>query len=140
MTGLCTQCGAALGEHEAFCTRCGARRNQTPGVETRSCANCGNELKPNVRFCEALRNRVVPAATPGSATADSGTFTQGGSSPSRHRLSAGSSPQCGKRWRSCGWGVIYGCRPCDGFGSRAASQKNKHTREGPDFRHGLGFF
>ena len=27
MTGLCTQCGAALGEHEAFCTRCGARRN-----------------------------------------------------------------------------------------------------------------
>ena len=80
MTGLCTQCGAALGEHEAFCTRCGARRNQTPGVETRSCANCGNELKPNVRFCEACGTRVVPAATPGSATAD-GHLHQGGSSP-----------------------------------------------------------
>ena len=48
-TAVCTNCGAPLGDGQAFCPMCGTPKAVAP--QKNICSKCGNELKDGQEFC-----------------------------------------------------------------------------------------
>lgn len=48
-TDVCTNCGAPLGDGQAFCPKCGTSKAATPKKNV--CEKCGNELQDGQEFC-----------------------------------------------------------------------------------------
>ncbi|MBE6621724.1 MAG: zinc-ribbon domain-containing protein [Ruminococcaceae bacterium] len=48
-TDVCTNCGAPLGDGQAFCPKCGTPKAAAP--QKNVCGKCGNELQDGQEFC-----------------------------------------------------------------------------------------
>lgn len=48
-TDVCTNCGAPLGDGQAFCPKCGTPKTVAPKKNV--CGKCGNELQDGQEFC-----------------------------------------------------------------------------------------
>lgn len=48
---VCTNCGTALEDTQAFCPNCGAPKMIMPAPQVNRCNNCGTELMPGQEFC-----------------------------------------------------------------------------------------
>lgn len=73
MAEVCTQCGAALPESDAFCTKCGAPRSNASMTSPvpRFCTKCGMELVGGVKFCNKCGTPVAVGATTSPAASGS---------------------------------------------------------------------
>ena len=60
-TDVCGNCGAPLGDGQAFCSKCG-----TPTVASKKnvCGKCGNELQDGQEFCSKCGQKVNLVMTP----------------------------------------------------------------------------
>ena len=75
MAEVCTQCGAALTESDAFCTKCGARRDNAiaSSPALRFCTKCGMQLAAGGQFCNkcgapVAAGAAIPPPVSGSAS------------------------------------------------------------------------
>ncbi len=64
-TSVCTNCGAPLGDDQAFCPKCGTPKVSAP---KEFCTNCGAELQPGQDFCVQCGQRKNVGPTTDAAT------------------------------------------------------------------------
>lgn len=96
MNRNCGECGAALGERDAFCTKCGTR-GDTSGQSTatrRYCTKCGAALASETKFCTKCGAAVgIPAGVATQAgTTDRATRASAASSNTAARIAAEAAP------------------------------------------------
>ena len=67
-TDVCTNCGAPLGDGQAFCVKCGTPKAAAPAPAKAFCSKCGNELQNGQGFCprcgQSAGVQTPPAVNP----------------------------------------------------------------------------
>lgn len=61
-TDVCANCGAPLGDGQAFCPKCGTPKNAAP--KKNICGKCGNELADGQEFCPKCGQKAGVAVAP----------------------------------------------------------------------------
>ena len=61
-TDVCANCGAPLGDGQAFCPKCGTAKAAAP--QKNVCGKCGNELQDGQEFCPKCGQRAGLAVAP----------------------------------------------------------------------------
>ena len=65
-TDVCSNCGAPLGNGQAFCSKCGTPKNAT---KKNACGKCGAELQDGQKFCPECGQKVGLAVDVGTSSA-----------------------------------------------------------------------